>query len=79
MRTYIATVKILVVAPSQADACGVVSDILNDPINAALLDWGYVPTADGKDFAYPELHTDLDRATYTEGAFVGTPLENAMP
>ena len=43
MRTYIATVKILVTAPSLGDACDVVSAALSDPINTAFIDWSYIP------------------------------------
>ena len=39
MQTYIATVKILVAAPSQTDACDVIAAALNDPINTAFVDW----------------------------------------
>ena len=105
MQTYTATVKILVAAPSPTDACDIISAALTDPINTALVDWGYIPqtpdtctsgcphtegaqsggkcrcvfggyipTADGKDFAYPELHADLDPATYVEGSFLLTPV-----
>jgi hypothetical protein len=73
MQTYTATVKILVAAPSPTDACDVISAALTDPINTALVDWGYIPTADGKDFTYPELHADLDPATYIEGSFLNPP------
>ena len=41
MQTYIATVKILVAAPSLEDACDVVAAALSDPINTAFVDWSY--------------------------------------
>ena len=40
---YIATVKILVAAPSLEDACDVVAAALSDPINTAFVDWSYIP------------------------------------
>jgi len=79
MQTYIATVKILVAAPSLGDACDAVAGALSNPINAAFVDWSYLPSADGKDFACPERHADLDPATaetfgYVEGSFLLTPV-----
>ena len=64
MLTYIATVKILVAAPTLQDACDVVSAALSDPINTAFVDWsyiprthqvfgGYIPNADGKTSPIP--------------------------
>ena len=73
MQTYIATVKILVAAPSLADACDVVAAALSDPINTAFVDWSYIPTADGKAFTYARTHADLDLETYVEGSFLLTP------
>lgn len=75
---YIATVKILVAAPSLEDACDVVTTTLSDPINTAFVDWSYIPNADGKTFAYPEPAPDVDLATaetfgYVEGSFLLTP------
>lgn len=94
MQTYIATVKILVAAPSPTDACDVISAALGDPINTALVDWGYIrqtpdtctsgcpqgkcrcvfggyiPTANGTGFAYPEPAPDIDLLTYVEGSFI---------
>ena len=70
MQAYIATVKILVAAPSPTDACDVISAALTDPINTALVDWGYIPTANGKGFAYPEPAPDIDLPTYVEGSFI---------
>ena len=75
---YIATVKILVAAPTLQDACDVVAATLSDPINTAFVDWSYIPTADGKTFAYPEPAPDVDLATaetfgYVEGSFLLTP------
>ena len=43
MQAYIATVKILIAAPSPTDACDIISAALTDPINTALVDWGYIP------------------------------------
>jgi len=84
MLTYIATVKILVAAPTLQDACDVVSAALSDPINTAFVDWsyiprthqvfgGYIPNADGKTFAYPEPAPDIDLTNYVEGSFLLTP------
>ena len=76
MQTYIATVKILVAAPSLEDACDVVAAALSDPINTAFVDWSYIPTEDGNTFAYPEPAPDVDLATgngYVEGSFLLTP------
>ena len=78
MQTYIATVKILVAAPSLEDACDVVAAVLSDPINTAFVDWSYVPTEDGNTFTYPEPAPDVDLATaetfgYVEGSFLLTP------
>jgi hypothetical protein len=81
---YIATVKILVAAPTLQDACDVVSAALSDPINTAIVDWsniprtpdvfgGYIPNADGKGFTYPEPAPDIDPTTYTESAFLNPP------
>jgi len=78
MQTYIATVKILVAAPSLGDACDVVAGALSDPNNTAFVDWSYVPTEDGNTFTYPEPAPDVDLATaetfgYVEGSFLLTP------
>ena len=89
MNTYIATVKILVAAPSLGDACDVVAGALSDPNNTALVDWsyiprtqqvfgGYIPTEDDNTFTYPEPAPDVDLATaetfgYVEGSFLLTP------
>ena len=73
MQAYIATVKILIAAPSPTDACDVVSAALSDPINTAFVDWSYIPNADGKTFAYPEPTPDIDLETYAEGSFLLTP------
>ena len=81
MQTYIATVKILVAAPTPEAACDVIAAALNDPINTALVDWGYIPqtpdvfggyipTANGTGFAYPEPAPDIDLLTYVEGSFI---------
>ena len=76
MQTYVATVRILVAAPTLEDACDVVSAALNDPINTAFVDWGYIPTADGKAITWPTLRADLNAATYydpttyVEGSFL---------
>ena len=70
MKTYIATVKILLAAPNLEDACDVVVATLNDPINTAIVDWSYLPTADGKTFTYPEPGPEIDPATYVEGSFL---------
>ena len=74
MQTYVATVRILVAAPTPETACDVIAAALNDPINTALVDWGYIPTADGKGFAYPEPRADLDPDTCVEGSFLLTPV-----
>ena len=73
MNTYVATVKILVAAPSLGDACDVVAAVLSDPINTAFVDWSYIPTADGKGFTYAEPYDDLDLEDYVEGSFLLTP------
>ena len=70
MQAYLATVKILIAAPSPTDACDVVSAALSDPINTAFVDWSYIPNADGKTFAYPEPTPDIDLDSYIEGAFL---------
>ena len=75
MQTYVATVRILVAAPTLEDACDVIAAALNDPINTAFVDWGYIPTADdnppmpvasgdGKAITWPTLRADLNAATY---------------
>ena len=63
MQTYIATVKILVAAPSPTDACDVISAALSDPINTAFVDWSYLPTTNGNGFTYPEPTPDIDLDT----------------
>ena len=72
------TVKILVAAPSLGDACDVVAGALSNPNNTALVDWSYIPTADGNTFKNPKPAPDVDLATaetfgYVEGSFLLTP------
>ena len=100
MQAYIATVKILVAAPSPTDACDVISAALATLSTPRLLigdtspehltlapavartprcaergqvqvcDRGYIPTANGTGFAYPEPAPDIDLPTYVEGSFI---------
>jgi hypothetical protein len=73
MQSYVATIKILVVTPSVEDACDVIASALNDPINTTILDWSYLPAPTEEGFAYPELHADINPATYIEGSFILQP------
>ena len=70
MQAYIATVKILVAAPSLGDACDVVSATLSDPTNTAFVDWSYLPTTNGNGVTYPEPTPDIDLDSYIEGSFL---------
>ena len=73
MNTYVATVKILVVAPTVENACDTIAAAIGAPVNVAFVDWGFIPTADGKGVAWPEPYADLDPETYVEGSFLLTP------
>ena len=77
MQTYVATVRILVAAPSPTDACDVISAALSDPIHTAFVDWAYLPTTNGNGVRTyrrtnpPTLHLDSpDAPTYVEGSFL---------
>jgi len=76
MSIYSATLTLLIDAQTTDDACDVISELLNDPLHTALIDWGYIPTADGKGATWPKLRADLsaatyyDPATYVEGSFL---------
>jgi hypothetical protein len=70
MQTYVATVRILVAAPSPTDACDAISAALNDPVHTAFVDWAYLPTTNGNGVTYPEPTPDIDLDSYIEGSFL---------
>ena len=66
MKTYIAIVKLLIPADSEAEACDAISAMLSENLQQsnAIIDWAYVNSES------PKPHKEIELSSYEEGEFI---------
>ena len=72
MPVYSATLTLLIDATTVDTACDVISAMLNETFHTNLVDWAYIPDAEGKEASWPVLCPQHDAATYYETYVPGT-------
>jgi hypothetical protein len=75
-QTYITTIRLLIVADTECEAADEVSEVFRHSVIDTVLDWSYIPTADGKTFTYPVSGPNVDLETYVEGDFTRSLIPN---